>query len=192
MPPKFHRRGGKWVRRGGLWLTGDCDCPCGGGACSVCPDLTIEQEFLATVTGVGGGGGRCDAHNASVVLTFAGACTWSKNPAYPPPEDSEGCEFSLWNPLSAIVLEFMAEGVLQVRITDSIGASAGQFVEFNSSFSGPCSALNVTLSGPEIDEFGSLCGICDELCPPESCGFGGGGCYGWCDWSGATIQIEAL
>lgn len=193
MVARAHARAGKIVFRDGRMLGGDCPCPCGGGGtCDVCPDLTLEQEFLATITGVTGGGGRCDSHNASLVLTYNAPCWYAKIPAYPPPEDSEGCEFSLWNPTSAVVLKFLTEsGVLKVEITDSIGASAGQFVTFNGEFSGPCSDLNLTLSDPEIDEFGSLCGICDDVCPPESCGFAGP-CYGWCDWSGATIHIEAL
>lgn len=72
MAPRFHRRGGKWVRRSGKWLTGDCPCPCddgGGGGeheCPSCPSGAPAQVKLTLSNFVRNptAGSFCPPHDA--------------------------------------------------------------------------------------------------------------------------------
>ena len=188
MPPKFHRRGGKWVRRGGKWLTGDCDCPCGGGSdCEHCT-APMAAAVQMTISGVVGCDGRCSAHNGTYYLPKWTPCSWGAADIFPQPDEPPGgpCAVLEGNVYGIADVRVVAPGMLEIVIHDGVNSNVDVAAVFSGSFSGDCSNISASLSGPTIESVGSMTFACPECDDPESPS------KGWCDWSGATIEIEAL
>lgn len=167
----------------------DCeDCACDGGVgddCTHCdPAGSTPAEISITISGVAGCNGLCANRNLTVVLTQASTCTWNAFAFAPLSAEMCGEDYGEFVQTS-IELIITGTGTFQVTVFDEIfGASeTTSSAIFTGTFSGPCNELSATAS---LDS--STTGfIPSYLCnPPDT------GCEDWCDWSGASISVNAL
>lgn len=184
--PKLWKNGAGRILRspaGAVLTCAECPCDEPGDDCTHCTPGRTPREIALTIRGVTGCNGRCDVHNLTVVLTQVAPCTWSATEIFPQPTDAPGslCESLVGNVLGAAEVLLTGSGGFELRIFDEVFGGFLVEVFFTGTFSGECDTLDLTLSDPEIDTYGTMGFACPEI-----------GCETWCDWSSAEVDLLAL
>lgn len=177
--------GGGGVLRDALGRMLRCGaCPCGGGGedCEHCGGA-FPAEAALTISGVVGCEGRCDSHNRTLILPRWTLCGWGASEIFPQPDEppESPCAVLEGAVFGVVDIAIVAPGNIEVTIHDGVFGAIDVFSRFVGTFSGPCSGLSLTLSGPVVETIGTMV----FACPGE-------GCEGWCDWSAAVLHVEAL